>query len=65
MDGVYSGKKKRTATIELDYALIVPPKRNFKEQWECDEDLYKQRNEVACFLVERDNREWIGKNKLC
>ena len=40
------GKKMRTTAEELGYAPVVPPKRNYKEQWEYDEKLYKRRNEV-------------------
>ena len=40
----------RIATVDLGYVPVVPPKRNYKEQWEYDEELYKQRNEVERFF---------------
>ena len=33
MDRAYSGKKMRKTVVELGYATVVPPKRNYKEQW--------------------------------
>ena len=51
MDRAYSSKKMRIAATELVYAPVVPPKRNYKEQWEYDEELYKRRNEVERFFV--------------
>ena len=50
MDRAYSGKKMRTVAIELNYVPIVPPKKNFKEQWDYDKELYKQRNKVERFF---------------
>ena len=40
----------RTVAIELGYDPIVLPKKNFKDQWEYDEEIYKQRNEVELFF---------------
>ncbi|MBR0260620.1 MAG: transposase [Selenomonadaceae bacterium] len=42
----HSGKKM----IETAARLIVPPKKNFKEQWNYDKDLYKRRNEIERFF---------------
>lgn len=50
MDRAYSGKKMRETASLLGYEPIVPPKRNYKEQWEYDKDLYKRRNEVERFF---------------
>ena len=50
MDRAYSGKKMRATAIELGYEVVVPPKKNFKEQWEYDKELYKRRNEVERFF---------------
>ena len=40
----------RATAIELGYEVVVPPKKNFKEQWEYDKELYKRRNEVERFF---------------
>ena len=50
MDRAYAGKKIRELAFKLGYEPIVPPKKNFKEQWEYDKELYKQRNEVERFF---------------
>ena len=50
MDRAYSGKKMRIAAVELGYDPVVPPKRNYKEKWEYDEELYKRRNEIERFF---------------
>ncbi len=44
MDRAYSGKRMRMTAVELGYEPVVAPKRNYKEQWDYDEDLYKRRN---------------------
>ena len=30
--------------------MSVPPKRNYKEQWDYDKELYKRRNDVERFF---------------
>ena len=66
MDRAYSGKKMRIAAVELGYAPVVPPKRNYKEQWEYDEELYKQRNEIERFFrrLKRFRRIFTRYDKL-
>ena len=46
MDRAYSGKKMRELAAMLGYEPVVPPKKNFKEQWDYDKELYKRRNEI-------------------
>ena len=46
MDRAYSGKKMRELAALLGYESVVAPKRNFKEQWDYDKELYKRRNEI-------------------
>ena len=48
MDRAYEGDETRALALKLGYIPIVPPKRNRKNPWSYDEQLYKQRN-----LVER------------
>ena len=40
------GKKLQATVIQLGYELVVPPKKNFKEQRDYDKELYKRRNEI-------------------
>ena len=47
MDRAYAGKKIRELAFKLGYIPVVPPKKNFKKQWEYDKELYKKRNEIA------------------
>ena len=39
MDRAYAGKNIRGLAVKLGYAPIVPPKKNFKKQWEYDKEL--------------------------
>ena len=66
MDRAYSGKKMRTTATALGYAPVVPPKRNYKEQWKYDEELYKRRNEVERFFrrLKRFRRIFTRYDKL-
>ncbi|PUU98486.1 hypothetical protein DCD76_18760 [Acinetobacter baumannii] len=66
MDRAYSGKKMRKMASLLGYVPVVPPKRNYKEQWEYDEELYKRRNEVERFFrrLKRFRRIFTRYDKL-
>jgi transposase len=66
MDRAYAGKRLRTTAVELGYEPIVPPKRNFKEQWDYDKELYKKRNEVERFFrrLKRFRRIFTRYDKL-
>ena len=46
MDRAYEGDETRQLVRELDCIPVVPPKKNRREPWEYDRELYKQRNEV-------------------
>ena len=50
MDRAYSGKKMRETAGQLGYEPLVPPKKNYKEQWDYDKELYKRRNAVERFF---------------
>ena len=66
MDRAYSGKKMRKTAVELGYVPVVPPKRNYKEKWEYDEERYKQRNEIERFFrrLKRFRRIFTRYDKL-
>ena len=46
MDRAYEGEETRTLAAKLGYIPVVPPKRNRKNPWDYDKQLYKQRNQV-------------------
>ena len=46
MDRAYEGDNTRDMALSLGFSLCVPPKRNRKEPWGYDRELYKRRNEV-------------------
>ena len=46
MDRAYEGDETRALAVELGYIPVVPPKRNRKDPWDYDKELYKQRNQV-------------------
>ena len=56
----------RIAAVELGYTPVVPPKRNYKEKWEYDEERYKQRNEIERFFrrLKRFRRIFTRYDKL-
>ena len=54
MDRAYEGDETRALAILLGWNPVVPPKKNRKEPWEYDEELYKKRNEVERFFRRYD-----------
>jgi len=46
MDKAYEGDACRAKVEECGMIPVVPPKRNRKEPWQYDEELYKGRNTV-------------------
>ena len=46
MDRAYEGEETRKLAESLGYLPVVPPKKNRKEPWEYDKELYKRRNVV-------------------
>jgi transposase len=46
MDRAYEDWNTRSLAFEWGYSPIVPPKKNRKNPWKYDTELYKQRNEV-------------------
>ena len=51
MDRAYEGDDTRAKVMEKGYVPVVPPKRNRKEPWDYNEELYKQRNEIERFFL--------------
>jgi transposase len=50
MDRAYEDNKTRAFAEKLGFAPVVPPKRNRKELWDCDRELYKQQNGIERFF---------------
>ena len=44
MDRAYEGDKTRNLAAFYSHEPVVPPKKNRKEPWDYDEELYKRRN---------------------
>ena len=51
MDRAYEDDKTRQAAKEAGFIPVIPPKRNRKEPWGYDTELYKRRNEVERFFL--------------
>lgn len=51
MDRAYEGDKTRMKAEYYGYTPVVPPKKNRKESWEYDKELYKRRNEIERFFL--------------
>jgi transposase len=50
MDRAYQDDKTRKLAEKQGFLPIVPPKKNRKEPWEYDKELYKKRNEIERFF---------------
>jgi transposase len=50
MDRAYEGNETRALATSLGYRPVVPPRKNRREPWEYDKELYKKRNEVERFF---------------
>lgn len=51
MDRAYEDDKTRSLAEKNGFIPVVPPKKNRKEPWEYDKELYKRRNEVERFFL--------------
>ena len=51
MDRAYEGEETRRKAILQGFIPVVPPKRNRKDPWPCDKELYKRRNEIERFFL--------------
>lgn len=53
MDRAYEDEKTRALAAKQGFLPVVPPKKNRREPWDYDRELYKRRNEVErYFLIE-------------
>jgi transposase len=50
MDRAYEDGKTRLTAWGLRFNPVVPPKKNRKNPWEYDKELYKRRHEVERFF---------------
>ena len=66
MDRAYEGDETRALALELGYMPVVPLKRNRKNPWSYDEQLYKQRNQVESLFrrIKRFRRIFTRYDKL-
>ena len=51
MDRAYEDDKTRSLAEKNGFIPVVPPKKNRKEPWEYDKELYKRRNEIERFFL--------------
>jgi len=47
MDRAYEDDYTRYVAQTLNFKPVVPPKKNRKNPWKYDKELYKRRNEIA------------------
>ena len=66
MDRAYEDNKTRELAVKQGFIPIVPPKRNRKEPWDYDKELYKCRNEVERYFlrIKRFRRVFTRYDKL-
>lgn len=51
MDRAYEDDQTRALAEEQGFIPVVPPKKNRREPWNYDKELYKRRNEVERFFL--------------
>lgn len=51
MNRAYEDEETRALAVRQGFIPVVPPKKNRKEPWEYDKELYKRRNEVERFFL--------------
>ena len=51
MDRAYEGDNVRAKAVERGFVPVVPPKKNRRNPWEYDKELYKRRNEIERFFL--------------
>lgn len=64
--GLYEDNETRELAIKQGFVPVVPPKRNRKNPWEYDKELYKRRNEVERYFlrIKRFRRVFTRYDKL-
>ena len=53
MERAYEYNETREFAVKQDFIPIISPKRNRKEPWDYDKELYKRRNEVEQYFQEK------------
>ena len=51
MDRAYESNETRQLAEKQGFIPVVPPKKNRKDPWEYDKELYKSRNEIERFFL--------------
>ena len=51
MDRAYEDDKTRAPAVKQGFVPVVPPKKNRREPWDYDRELYKRRNEVERYFL--------------
>ena len=51
MDRAYEDDKTRAFAVKQGFVPVVPPKKNRKDPWDYDKELYKRRNEVERYFL--------------
>ena len=66
MDRAYEDNETREFAVKQGFVPVVPPKRNRKNPWEYDKELYKRRNEVERYFlrIKRFRRVFTRYDKL-
>ena len=61
MDRAYEDNKTRALAEEHGFHVVVPPKKNRKDPWEYDKELYKKRNRIhnLIFFSIDKNRNYL------
>ncbi len=66
MDRAYEDNEIRELAVKQGFVPVDPPKRNRKNPWEYDKNLYKRRNEVERYFlhIKRFRRVFTRYDKL-
>jgi len=51
MDRAYEDGKTRLKALSRGFIPVVPPKKNRKDTWVYDKELYKKRNEIERYFL--------------
>ena len=66
MDRAYEDDRTRTLAVQQGFIPVVPPKKNRKEPWDYDKEIYKRRNEIERYFlrIKRFRKVFTRYNKL-
>ncbi len=51
MDRAYEDDRTQALAVQQGFIPVVSPKKNHKEPWEHDKQLYKRRNEIERYFL--------------